>query len=148
MDKIIQNVLTTLHQFFKNEDKQYSEYEDSDIEYFVGCMLYNHFNFVNALDTMKTIDVSYDFLVSCENTYDEMLAEIKSIIIDDEEQKIIFLQEYIKNVKSKYSEDELYLLNRLEYHVNEIKQRYNGKIKAEQVDFVAPEVHSKNPLLR
>ena len=148
MDKRIEKVLTALHQFFKDEDKQYTEYEDSDIEYFVGCMLYNHFDFKNALDTMKTIDVSYDFLVACGDTYDEVQNEIKDILIEKEKEKLDFLQNYLKDIKSKYSLDELYLLNRLEYHVNGVRQRYDGKEEEKKVDFIAPEARSKNPLLR
>ena len=148
MDKRIEKVLTALHQFFKDEDKQYTEYEDSDIEYFVGRMLYNHFDFKNALDTMKTIDVSYDFLVACGDTYDEVQNEIKDILIEKEKEKLDFLQNYLKDIKSKYSLDELYLLNRLEYHVNGVRQRYDGKEEEKKVDFIAPEARSKNPLLR
>jgi len=148
LDKRIQKVLILLHDFFKNEDKQYPEYEDSDIEYFVGCMLYNHFKFNNALSTMKTIDLSYDFLVSCEEIHDDLQQGIKTILLDDENEKLSFLQNYLSDVKMKYTLDELYLLNRLEYHTDGIRQRYDGKQEEQKVDFIAPAQRSRNPLLR
>ena len=83
MNKKIEKILEIWHKHFIDEEKQYSEFESSDIEYFVGCMLYNHFNFSTALDTMKTIDLSYDFLSSCDEEYDEIESIIKSIEFDD-----------------------------------------------------------------
>jgi len=148
LDKKIEKVLKLLHDFFKDEDNQYVEYEDSDMEYFVGCMLYNHFNFKNALSTMKTIDLSYDFLVACEEIYGDIASEIKSILLDDENEKLNFLQNYLKDVKAKYTLDELYLLNRLELHVDGVRQRYDGKQEEQKVNFVPPKPRSKNPLLR
>ncbi len=148
LDKKIEKILNKLHEFFKDEDKQYTEYEDSDIEYFVGCMLYNHFCFDNALSTMKTIDVSYDFLVSCEDIYDDVVREIKTIALENENEKLNFLQDYLNEVSKKYTSDELYLLNRLKYHVGGVRQRYDGEIEEQKVDFVTPKPRSKNPLLR
>lgn len=148
MDNRIEKVLTTFHEFFKDENKRYTEYDDSDIEYFVGCMLYNHFNFKDALDTMKTIDVSYDFLVACEDKYDDAQEQINNITIDTQEQKLDFLQEYFNDVKPKYTKNELYLLIRLEYHVDGIRQRYDANEEVKKVDFVAPDPRSKNPLLK
>ncbi len=65
MEKKIEKVLKIWHEYFADEDKQYSEFESSDIEYFVGCMLYNHFAFSKALENLKTMDLSYDFLSAC-----------------------------------------------------------------------------------
>ena len=141
MDSRIEKVLKIWHDYFADEEVQYSEFEDSDIEYFVGCMLYNHFAFSKALDTMKTMDLSYDFLSACGDEYDEIAAIIKGIEFDDEMQKLDFLQEYIKEAKAKYSAPELYLLNRLEYHVNAMAQRYEKGVEAQKVDF-------QNPLYR
>ncbi len=148
MNTKIDKILKIWHNHFEYEENQYSEFENSDIEYFVGCMLYNHFKFEKALDTMKTIDLSYDFLVSCEDSYDEVLSIIDSISINDEEEKIKFLQNFIKNSKDKYSDTECYLLNRLENHVNGILGRFNADIKYKKVDFIASKTKSKNPLLR
>ena len=47
---------------------------------------------------------------------------------------------------TKYSDDELYLLNRLEYHVETLFDRYKNDSKAQQVVFQKP-VKNKNPLL-
>jgi hypothetical protein len=141
MNKKIQTILDVWHEHFSNEEHQYSEFESSDIEYFVGCMLYNHFAFSKALDTMKTIDLSYDFLAECGNEYEEITDIIKSIEFGDELQKLEFLQNYITEAKAKYSADELYLLNRLEYHVNAMAARYKSGAEVQHVDF-------QNPLYR
>ena len=141
MDLRIEKVLKIWHEHFADEDKQYSEFESSDIEYFVGCMLYNHFAFSKALDTMKTIDLSYDFISECSDEYDEITQIIKSIEFDDEEKSLKFLQDYIAGAKSKYTNSELYLLNRLEYHVNGMAIRYEKNVDIEKVDF-------ENPLYR
>ena len=141
MNKKIEKILKIWHEHFESENHQYSEFENSDIEYFVGCMLYNRFAFSKALDSMKTMDLSYDFLLECGSEYDEIMEIINSIEFDDEFQKLEFLQSYIAYAKSKYSADELYLLNRLEYHVNAMAQRYKTGVEVHNVDF-------KNPLYR
>ena len=146
MDKKIQKVLDILHEHFKDEENQYSEFEPSDIEYFVSCMLYNHFAFSKALDTMKTIDLSYDFLSACDEEYDEVQAIITSIELNEEE-SVAFLQKFITEARLKYTEPELYLLNRINYHVNELAQRYVTGIMPEKVDFEASSKPKKtNPL--
>lgn len=147
MDTKLENILTIWHKHFEDEDKQYSEFESSDIEYFLGCMLYNNFAFSKALETMKTMDLSYDFLEACSDEYDEIMAIIKSIKLDDDLAKLLFLQEYITEAKSKYSGGELYLLNRLEYHTNEMATRYRDDIEAQRVEFTK-QTTSSNPLLR
>ena len=141
MDTKIEKVLEIWHKYFSDEDKQYSEYESSDIEYFVGCMLYNHFAFSKALDTMKTMDLSYDFLSACGDEYDEIKNIIENIELDDEAKKLEFLQNFIKEAKSKYTKSELYLLDRIDFHVSAMADRYNKSVDIQQVDF-------QNPLLR
>ena len=141
MDTKIEKVLEIWHKYFSDEDKQYSEYESSDIEYFVGCMLYNHFAFSKALDTMKTMDLSYDFLSACGDEYDEIKNIIENIELDDEAKKLEFLQNFIKEAKSKYTKSELYLLDRIDFHVSAMADRYNESVDIQQVDF-------QNPLLR
>jgi len=150
MNKKIDEILTTWHKHFEDEENQYSEFEDSDIEYFVGCMLYNHFNFTKALNTMKTIDLSYDFLESCGDEYDEIKAKIESIELADDLEKLKFLQEFIKESQAKYSADELYLLNRLDNHVAGVLERTLADVEVGSVEFKKPEVptRSPNPLLR
>ena len=147
MNKKIEKILKIWHEHFSNENHQYSEFENSDIEYFVGCLLYNHFALSKALDTMKTIDLSYDFIRECGDEYDEILGVIKSIKFNDEMQKLEFLSNFIKESKAKYGADELYLLNRLEYHVQGISNRYKSDKEAQKVEFTVP-VRSANPLLR
>jgi hypothetical protein len=147
MNKKIEKVLKIWHKHFSDENHQYSEFESSDIEYFVGCLLYNNFAFSKALDTMKTIDLSYDFITECGDEYDEISDILKSIKLESEEEKLKFLQNFIKESKTKYSADELYLLNRLEYHVDGIAERFSLNKKTDKVEFVAPN-RSANPLLR
>ncbi len=137
----IEQVLSIWHTHFQDEEKQYSEFESSDIEYFVACMLYNHFAFSKALDTMKTIDLSYDFLSACGDEYDTIQALIAEICFDSEEESLAFLQEFIQESLAKYSAPECYLLNRINYHVNAMAQRYALGVDAKPVDF-------QNPLLR
>ena len=148
MNKKTEKILEIWHKHFEDEQKHYSEFESSDIEYFVGCLLYNHLAFSKALDTMKTIDLSYDFLESCGNEYDEIVSIVKSIEFEDEKQKIDFLQSFIIDAKKKYSEDECYLLNRLEYHVESVMERFVNDNEAKKVTFEAPAPRSANPLLR
>ncbi len=148
LDRRVQEVLDLWHDFFKDVSYHYTEFEDSDIEYFVGCMLYNHFDFEYALDTMKTIDLSYDFLSAVESNYDTVKQKIESIELKDEVEKLDFLQTYLGKAKTLYSGDELYLLNRLSYHVAGIRQRQEKNIKLKKVDFTTPQAKSPNPLLR
>jgi len=146
MKEKIEKILEIWHKRFLDEENQYSEFESSDIEYFVSCLLYNHFAFTKALDTMKTIDLSYDFIEGCGDEYDEVIALVKAIEFDTEPEKLMFLQEFIKESKTKYNEDELYLLNRMNYHVNEMASRYEDDIVAQKVDFKTPKKRSQNPL--
>lgn len=151
MNKKIEESLNIWHKHFEDEEKQYSEFESSDIEYFVGCMLYNHFAFSKALETMKTMDLSYDFLSSCGEEYDEIKAKIESIELADDLEKLQFIVDYISEVKPKYTKPELYLLNRFEFHINEMADRYEYNIEATKVDFTKPAqpvTRSANPLLR
>ncbi len=142
MEIPIQKALDIWHTHFSDEKNHYSEFESSDIEYFIGCMLYNRFAFSKALDTMKTMDLSYDFLSSCgDEEYKKVQEIIEGIELDTEDQKLKFLQKYIQEAKSKYTQDELYLLNRLEYHIEAMAQRYEKNVDAVKIDF-------ENPLFR
>ena len=141
MDKTIEKILDIWHKHFENEQHQYSEFEPSDIEYFVGCMLYNHFAFPKALDNLKTMDLSYDFLSACGDEYDVIKEMIAGIKFEDEKESLAFLQNYIKEAKAKYTKPELYLLDRLQYHVDAMAQRYEKDVVVQRIDF-------ENPLLR
>lgn len=137
----LEQILAIWHGHFEDEERQYSEFESSDIEYFVGCMLYNYFEFSKALENLKTMDLSYDFLSSCGDEYDEIQAIIKSMIFKDELEKLAFLQEFISDAQAKYTKPELYLLNRLAYHIDGLADRYSKDTTTEPVDF-------QNPLYR
>lgn len=141
MQTKIEKVLEIWHEYFADEEKQYSEFESSDIEYFVGCMLYNHFAFSKALENLKTMDLSYDFLSACGSEYDEIKAIIESLEFEDEEAKLVFLQNFIAESKLKYTAPELYLLNRMQYHVDSLAERYENGGDSVRVDF-------ENPLYR
>jgi len=147
MKEKIKKVLEIWHKHFSNEEHQYSEFEDSDIEYFVGCMLYNHFAFSKALDTMKTMDLSYDFLQACGESYDEVAALIKTIIFENEQEKLDFLMEFIYESRAKYNPSELYLLNRLQNHITTLQNIYKGVVEAKEVDFLKAQFGS-NPLMK
>ena len=134
-------ILRIWHKHFEDEEKQYSEYEPSDIEYFVGCILYNHFAFSRALENLQTMDLSYDFLSSCGDEYDEIQALIKEIKFESEEESLAFLQSYIQESLSKYKPSELYLLNRLYKHIHTLADIYSGGLNVDPVDF-------QNPLYR
>ncbi|MDD2789545.1 MAG: hypothetical protein PHU40_02645 [Sulfurimonas sp.] len=142
MKEKIETLLELLHTHFLDEAKHYSEFENSDVEYFAGCMLYNHFAFSKALDNLKTMDLSYDFLSAFSDEEFAAIEEIvKSIAFDDELQKLAFLQDFIQEAKAKYTKSELYLLDRFDYHVNAMAQRYEKNAEVMHIDF-------QNPLLR
>ncbi|MDY0121566.1 MAG: hypothetical protein RBR54_06455 [Sulfurimonas sp.] len=142
MDNKVQEVLDIWHKHFENEENQYTEYESSDIEYFVGCMLYNHFAFSKALENLKTMDLSYDFLTHCgDSEYDQIKARIDSLVFENELDALAFLQNYIDEARAKYTKSELYLLDRLKYHVDAMAVRYEKNVDVEHIDF-------SNPLLR
>ena len=141
MKENIIKILIIWHKHFEDEENQYSEFEPSDIEYFVGCMLYNHFAFSKSLENLKTMDLSYDFLSSCDTEYDEIQALIKEIKFDTEEECLAFLENYIEESRAKYKGSELYLLNRLNKHISTLADIYSGGLNVDHVDF-------QNPLYR
>ena len=142
MQRIVEEVLSQWHKHFLDEEKQYSEFESSDIEYFVGCMLYNHFAFSKALENLKTMDLSYDFLSSMsDEEYKDAEQKIKSITLENESNKLVLLQKFIQESRAKYTKSELYLLDRLHYHVDAMAQRYERDVEVEHINF-------QNPLLR
>lgn len=136
MHENIENVLKLWHKHYAKEENQYSEFEPSDIEYFVGCLLYNHFAFSKAVPTMKTIDLSYDFLSTCGDAeYEEAKSMIEAINFEDELAAVDFLLAYIEEARRLYTPVELYLLNRLLKHVVLLKERYEKDVEAQSVDF-------------
>ncbi len=141
MQAKIEKILSIWHKHFEDEENQYSEFEPSDVEYFVGCMLYNHFAFSKAHHNLKTMDLSYDFLSACGDEYEDIQKIIASITFDTEEEALEFLQNYIQEAQEKYTKNELYLIDRLAYHVNAMAERYEKNVDVKKIDF-------ENPLLR
>lgn len=142
MDAKIEKALEVWHTRFENEEIHYSEYEPSDIEYFLGCMLYNHFAFSKAVPTMKTIDLSYDFLNACgDEAYEEVEKIVSSIEFANEEDAVVFLLNYIQEASARYDENELYLLHRLQKHVRLLHERYKHNIEPTTVDFTVIKMH-------
>jgi len=141
MSEKIEQILDIWHKHFTDEANQYSEYEPSDIEYFVGCMLYNHFAFSKAHHNLKTMDLSYDFLSSCGDEYESIQKMIADITFEDETDALAFLQDYIQKSQAKYTKPERYLLDRLAYHVNAMAERYEKNVDVQKIDF-------ENPLLK
>ncbi len=141
MQAKIEKILSIWHKHFEDEENQYSEFEPSDVEYFVGCMLYNHFAFSKAHHNLKTMDLSYDFLSACGDEYEDIQKIIASITFDTEEEALAFLQKYIQEAQEKYTKNELYLIDRLAYHVNAMAERYEKNVDVKKIDF-------ENPLLR
>jgi hypothetical protein len=96
---------------------------------------------------MRTIDLSYDFLSACGEEYDEIKAIIASIQFTKEEESVAYLQQFITESIVKYTEPERYLLNRINYHVDALFQRYVTGATPEKVDFEASLKPKKtNPL--
>ena len=136
-EKLIENACTLFHEWFKDESHDYSEREDSDVEYFVGCMLYNRFAFSKAISTMQTMDVGIDFIMAAEEQYELAAKELELIETDDELVKLALLQEHIQASLDKYSSDRMacYLLLRLKNHIDSLAAIYNSEIDANDVDF-------------
>lgn len=136
MKENIEKALEIWHKRYEDEEYQYSEFEPSDIEYFIGCMLYNHFNFSKAVPTMKTIDLSYDFLSTCGDAeYEEVKSLIEAIHFEEEKEAVDFVVKFIEESRAKYKPSELYLLNRLLKHLTLLSERYEHDTDVKQVDF-------------
>lgn len=133
----IEKACAMLHACFEDEANDYSEREDSDVEYFVGVIMYNLFGFSKALSTMKTMDVGSDFAKAAGKTYIEVCELIDSIKSDDELELLALLQNHIKRSLEKYGSDPMscYLLKRLENHISNLAAIYAGEVKVEEIDF-------------
>jgi hypothetical protein len=137
-EQTIEKACALLHAHFEDEANDYSEREESDVEYFVGVIMYNHFSFSKALPTMKTMDVGSDFIKAAGESYIEVCALIDSIKSSDELELLALLQNHIKRSLKKYENDPMscYLLNRLEKHIDNLAGIYAGEVRAEDVDFM------------
>ena len=137
-EKLIEEACAVWHNWFDDSDEHdYSEKEPSDIEYFMGCFLYNHFAFEKAISTMQTMDIGLDFLDATGNSYGEVKALIMQIEVKDDFEAIDLLQNHIAKAIKRYEGDKmaLYLVNRLEGHINSLEKIYRGKIDRRNVDF-------------
>lgn len=136
--QLIEDACQIWHAWFDDsEEHDYSEKEPSDIEYFIGCMLYNQFAFEKAISTMKTMDIGLDFLDATGSSYGEVKALLTQIETEDDLQKIELLQEHIHKAIKRYEGDRmaLYLINRLAGHINTLEAIYRGKVDRRDVDF-------------
>jgi hypothetical protein len=133
----IEKACALFHKHFEDEANDYSEREDSDVEYFVGVIMYNLFAFSKALSTMKTMDVGSDFIQASGTTYSDVLELIDSIKSDDELELLALLQNHIKRSLEKYGHDRMtcYLLSRLDNHIKTLAGIYAGEVKVQSVDF-------------
>lgn len=133
----IEEACAVWHAWFENEANEYAGYEDSDVEYFVGVLMYNHFAFSKALSTMKTMDIGLDFIQAADSSYAEVNSLIGSIGSEDEPELLALLQNHIKRSLEKYSSNPMscYLLNRLRNHIDTLAGIYAGDKKADNVDF-------------
>ncbi len=133
----IEKACSLWHTWFEDDSHDYSESEASDVEYFVGVMLYNHFAFSKALSTMKTMDIGLDFKNAAGSTYVEVYDLLGSIKSDDELELLILLQDHIKRSLEKYSSDRMacYLLDRLNNHIKTLAGLYAGKLDKRDIDF-------------
>ena len=98
MNENVTKALNIWHKVFEDESKHYSEFESSDVEYFVGVIMYNLFGFSKAIPTMKTMDVGADFIQASNKTYVEVLELIDTIrnrMVD---------KKYSKNLREKIDE--------------------------------------------
>ncbi len=140
----IEKACALLHRCFEDEANDYSEREDSDVEYFVGVIMYNLFGFSKALSTMKTMDVGSDFSQAAGKTYIEVCELIDTIKSDDELELLALLQNHIARAIEKYNADPMscYLLNRLKNHINTLAGIYSGEVSTHNVNF------DRNPLNR
>ena len=136
--RLIEEACALWHEWFDdNDDHDYSEKEPSDIEYFIGCMLYNQFAFEKAISTMKTMDIGGDFIAAAQESYAQVQALLKAIEVKDDFEAIDLLQDHIHRALALYSGDRmaLYLINRLAGHIDTLEKIYKGKIDKREVNF-------------
>ncbi len=133
----IEKACAVWHTWFEDEANDYSEREDSDVEYFIGVLMYNHFAFSKAIPTMKTMDLGADFIQATDASYAEVNSLIGSIKSKDELVLLALLQGHIQRSLEKYSSDPsaCYLLNRLNNHIKSLAGIYAGEITVKNVDF-------------
>ena len=136
--RLIEEACEVWHKWFDDSDEHdYSEKEPSDIEYFMGCMLYNQFAFEKAISTMQKMDIGLDFLDATGDSYGEVKNLLTQIDVKDDLEAVELLQSHIRRAEALYEGDRmaLYLVNRLAGHINSLEKIYRGKIDRRDVDF-------------
>lgn len=133
----IEKACTVWHAWFEDDANDYSEREDSDVEYFIGVLMYNHFAFSKAIPTMKTMDLGADFIQAADASYAEVNSLIGSVRSDDELVLLALLQGHIKRSLEKYGNDPMdcYLLTRLDNHIKTLAGIYTGEVQVKTMDF-------------
>lgn len=136
--ELIEQACALWHAWFDDSDEHdYSEKEPSDIEYFIGCMLYNQFAFEKAISTMQTMDIGIDFLEAAGESYAEVKSLLEKIVVENDLEAVDLIQQHIRRAMARYEGDRmaLYLINRLAGHINTLEQIYKGKVDRRNVDF-------------
>ena len=147
MKQYTEQALEIWHKHFSNEAHQYSEFEPSDIEYFIAVLLYNQFAFEKALETMQTMEVANDFTDEAGATLLKVEGILKNITFSSDEEAVAFLLDFIQRSKTKYKPSELYLLNRIEKHIELLQERYKKNEDLSVIDFT--KIHDKlHPALK
>ena len=133
----IEKACALWHAWFEDKANDYSEREASDVEYFVGVLMYNHFAFSKAIPTMKTMDIGVDFIQAADSSYADVNSLIGSIRSEDELGLLALLQNHISRSLEKYGSDPMdcYLLNRLRAHIDTLAGIYAGTVKVDPIDF-------------
>lgn len=137
-ERLIEEACAIWHAWFDDNDAHdYSEKEPSDIEYFIGCMLYNQFAFEKAISTMQTMDIGMDFLDATGASYTEVKGLLTQIKVENDLEAVDLLQQHIAKAMALYDGDRmaLYLINRLAGHINTLEKIYRGKVDRRDVDF-------------
>jgi len=147
MKTVLHETQKIWHTHFADEQHHYSEFEDSDIEYFLAVLLYNQFQFSKAVKTMQTIEIAKDFLDEAGEYFQEVQSLLQQITFNTEEDAAQFLLDFIIKSQESYDKNERYLLDRMYKHIYELNERYTKDITPEIIDFEA--VHNKlHPALR
>lgn len=147
MKSYTNQALDIWHKYFSDETHHYSEFENSDIDYFIAVLLYNQFAFAKALKTMKTMEIANDFLEEAGETLNEVEGILKNITFKSDEEAVEFLLDFIRTSKNSYTPSECYLLNRIEKHVQLMKERYENDEEVTSVDF-SEALNKLHPALR
>jgi hypothetical protein len=140
----LQEIEKLWHTWFEADENEYSEMEASDIEYFIGVLLYNHFDFALALPNLKTMEIANDFYKAAGSSYTEVQTIINNISFESDEKAMEFLYTYVTTSQQKYTVSERYLLNRLLNHIDALYKRIKTDEKPpSSINFNAAPTHEQ-----